>query len=183
MQVPPPLPTQTESSSAIWSQDELSAYLDKPLMAGNRIFPGTEGLLLRDLEQDILKGGRFVVHHYCISVFIMTFTRSSSIHYLRSTQSGLSRAASYTLLSMTLGWWGIPYGFIMTPFTFWKNGRGGTDVTADHLPQVIGSTRAHSILSKAAPRRISGLHGLLLSLSLGLPPLMIYTLFKSLDNA
>jgi len=192
----PPLPTsQPATASEIWSrtdavqeasvpsdsfsQADLDAYLDRPLVSGQGLFPGTEGLMLRDIEQDILKGGRFVIHHYCISVMIMTFTRSSDIYYLRSSKSGVSRAAGYSILSLLLGWWGIPFGFIFTPYVLWKNGRGGTDVTREVMAQIVGPSRSESILAKAAPRRISGLHWALFSACLGLPAVLIYTVFSS----
>lgn len=193
---PPPLPTsQPTTPSEIWSrtdtvtehsqsndgfsQADLDAYLDRPLLSGNSVFPGTQGLMLRDIEQDILKGGRFVIHHYCISIAIMTFTRSSDIHYLRSSESGVGRAAGYSILSLFFGWWGIPFGFIFTPYVLWKNGRGGTDVTPEVMAQIVGPTRTQSIMSQASPRRISGLHWALFSACLGLPALLIYSVISS----
>lgn len=195
--VPPPLPrSQPQSASDIWirpedsqapaaqatstwSQQDLDAYLDRPLLVGQAPFPGTTGMTLRDIEQDILKGGRFLVHHYCISILVMTFTRGSSILYVRSGQSGIGRATLFSLLSLLLGWWGFPFGLIYTPYVLWKNSRGGTDVTLELLQQVLGASRAQSVLAKAAPRRISGLHWVVFGACLALPALLIYSVINS----
>lgn len=164
---PPPLPQEAPPQ---WSQDELNAYLDRPLRSGGVPMPGTEGLTLRDVEQDILKGGRFIIHHWCVSIILLTFTRTTPVRYFRSWQSGFGQAALYSFISMCFGWWGIPSGLIFTPICLWRNSRGGTDVTPEILERILGPTRAQSVLSKAAPRRTDLAHGLLLVLGL-LPPL------------
>src|SRR5690606_21700374 len=94
---PPPLPQEAPPQ---WSLDELNAYLDRPLRSGGMPMPGTEGLTLRDVEQDILKGGRFIIHHWCVSIIILTFTRTTSVRYFRSWQSGFGQAALYSFISM-----------------------------------------------------------------------------------
>lgn len=166
---PPPLP---QTSQAQWSQEELNAYLDRPLKSGGTVMRGTEGLTLRDVEQDILKGGRFIIHHWCVSVILITFTRASSVHYFRSWQSGFGQASLFSFISMFFGWWGFPSGIIFTPICLWRNSCGGTDVTPEILPHIIGLTRAQSVLSKAAPRRVDVAHRLLLLIGL-LPPAVL----------
>ncbi|TDU80924.1 hypothetical protein EI77_00225 [Prosthecobacter fusiformis] len=168
---PPELPAQVK-----WTQEELNAYLDRPLQTGGKIFPGTEGMMLRDIEQDIMKGGRFIVHHWCFSIIILSFSRTTSTRYFRSWKSGIGRASFYSLVSMTFGWWGFPFGLLYTPLCLWKNARGGTDVTSDLLSQIIGPARAHSVLSKAAPRKADFLHGLLLFVSFALPVGLFFAL-------
>ncbi len=174
-----PSPPTANAAQSVWTQQQLDAYLDRPFQEQGRIFPGTEGMMLRDIEQDVLKGGRFIVHHWCLSIGIMSFFHTSTVYYLQSRKSGLGRACFYSGLSMVLGWWGIPFGFIYTPMTLWKNGKGGTDVTAEFLHQILGPERARSVLIKAAPRRISVLHRFFFSLSLLLPASLLYALIRS----
>lgn len=133
--------------------------------------------MLRDIEQDILKGGRFVTYHWCLSILVMTFSRVSSVRYVRSWKSGAGRAWFYSSLSMLLGWWGFPFGLVFTPICLWKNGRGGSDVTAEFLTQVLGPVRTQSILAKATPRKLDPLLWLLLVFSLSLPLLAFGTFF------
>lgn len=121
-----------------------------------------------------------MIHHWCLSVVVITFTRGSKVHYLRSWESGLGRAASYSLLSTLLGWWGFPFGLVNTPLTLWRNGRGGTDVTAEMLAQILGPGRAQSVLTQANPRKVDGRHWLLFFLCLALPALLVGALFSSL---
>jgi hypothetical protein len=42
----------------------------------------------------------------------------------------------YTLISLVLGWWGIPWGLIFTPAAIFTNLCGGKDVTQDVLATV-----------------------------------------------
>jgi len=37
----------------------------------------------------------------------------------------------FTLLSLVLGWWGIPWGPIYTVQSLWVNAQGGRDVTRE----------------------------------------------------
>jgi hypothetical protein len=34
------------------------------------------------------------------------------------------------MVSLLLGWWGVPWGLIYTPLTLWSNLSGGREVTA-----------------------------------------------------
>jgi hypothetical protein len=94
---------------------------------------GTEGLTNEQLHRELSEGARFVVFEYCISVLILTFKRSSEVHYLRPGESALLKGLPYTLLSLVCGWWGFPFGLIYTPMAVFTNLSGGRDVTAQIL--------------------------------------------------
>lgn len=85
------------------------------------------------LQQEINAGGKFVTYQYCISVLIMTFRRSSDIYFIRADESRITKGLLYSLVSLLLGWWGIPWGFIYTPAALYTNFSGGKDVTAEVL--------------------------------------------------
>ncbi len=102
---------------------------------------GIEGLTPAELEAQLAAGGRFVFFEYCISMLIVTLRRPTGIHFMRPGERGLARALPYTVLSLLLGWWGVPWGFIYTPLTILTNLRGGCDVTAE----VRGSLQAPGI--------------------------------------
>jgi hypothetical protein len=91
---------------------------------------GVEGLSGAELAEEIRKGGKFVVFDYAISILIMTFKRSSEVHFVRAGESAVIKSLPYTLLSLCFGWWGIPWGFIYTPMALFTNFGGGRDVTA-----------------------------------------------------
>jgi hypothetical protein len=90
---------------------------------------GQPALSTDDLAQELAAGGRFVFFEYCISLVIITLRRPSAIYYLRPGELGLVRGLPFCLISLALGWWGIPWGFIYTPLALINNLRGGCDVT------------------------------------------------------
>lgn len=76
---------------------------------------GIENMSYGELKQDIAKGGKFVIYTYAISIVVLTFRRSSpSIYYVRSNESPIDYGWPWLLISLFLGWWGIPFGPIYT---------------------------------------------------------------------
>jgi len=96
---------------------------------------GTEGMTREQIRAEILRGGKFVVFQYCVSLVIVTFRRASNVHLIRPGDGTAMRALPYTLVSLVAGWWGLPWGPIWTVATVYRNTRGGRDVT----PEVIAS--------------------------------------------
>src|SRR5690242_19854063 len=91
---------------------------------------GMEGIQTgTQLQQEIASGAKFVVYQYCISVLVMTFRRPSGIYFVRAEESRVMKGLGFTLLSLLLGWWGIPWGPIFTIQALWTNFNGGKDVT------------------------------------------------------
>ena len=85
------------------------------------------------LQQELQQGARFVVFPYCISLLVITFRRSSKVNFIPSGESAAGRALPYMLLSLALGWWGIPWGPIFTVQSLWVNFKGGENVTRSVL--------------------------------------------------
>jgi hypothetical protein len=90
---------------------------------------GIEGMAWRDLDRELQQGAKFVYFDYCISVIFVTFKRSSNIYLLRQNEPAILKGLPYTLLSVFLGWWGIPWGIIRTIQVLNTNLNGGNDVT------------------------------------------------------
>ena len=90
---------------------------------------GIEGKSNMELAGEVRLGAKFVVYGYCVSALIVTFRRSSGIQYIKPGESAVVKGLPYTLLSLGLGWWGIPWGLIYTPAVLYTNLRGGKDVT------------------------------------------------------
>ena len=72
---------------------------------------------------------RYVAYRYAWSCGIFTFFGRSSPIELQAGQSGWLHALPYTLLSLLLGWWGIPWGPIKTFQALSVNLSGGEDLT------------------------------------------------------
>ena len=87
------------------------------------------GMSNDELTFEIQRGGRFVVYQYCISLLVITFKRNSSVKFIRAGENATVKGLPFTFLTLVLGWWGIPWGFIYTPQVIYKNLNGGIDVT------------------------------------------------------
>ena len=93
------------------------------------------------LQQEIQQGGKFVIYSYCISIVIMTFKRSSNIYFISHDQNAIVKGLPFTLLSLILGWWGIPWGPIYTIQSIWTNFNGGKDVTKEVLASMMSAAQ------------------------------------------
>ena len=100
-------------------------------MANNIV--GIEHMSGEELANDVRAGGRFVVYTTVISLLVITMRNPSDVHYVPAGQSAMLKGLPYALLTLLLGWWGIPWGFIYTPIHFLGNLFGGRDVTAEVL--------------------------------------------------
>lgn len=102
---------------------------------------GTEDMTVADVEWGVRDGGKFVIYQYCFSILIMTFRRSSSIYYIPPRGNGFLKHLPFTLISLIVGWWGIPWGFIYTPWVIISNLSGGKDVTKEVMQAMaLGDT-------------------------------------------
>jgi hypothetical protein len=78
-------------------------------------------------------GGRLVVYEYCISIIILSFRQTSAIRLVPAGRNLVVPGLRYSLVSLVLGWWGIPWGPFWTVQTIIRNLRGGNDVTKEIL--------------------------------------------------
>jgi hypothetical protein len=90
---------------------------------------GIDNLTAAELEAGLAAGGRFVFYEYCISFVVLTLRCPTGVRYLPPSDWGVVRGLPYVLLSLLLGWWGVPWGIIYTPLTIFTNLCGGHDVT------------------------------------------------------
>jgi hypothetical protein len=100
---------------------------------------GIEGLTVAQVQDEVRRGAKFVVFGYAMSFLVITLKRSSDVHFIRAGEGTFGASLPYTLLSLILGWWGFPWGFIYTPMAVIQNLGGGTDVTAEVMAQLGAS--------------------------------------------
>lgn len=98
---------------------------------------GLEGKTIEQLNSELARGGKFVVYLWVVSIVIMSFKRSSSIHYIAPGESATMRGLPYTLCSALFGWWGIPWGIFYTFEAIAENLSGGRDVTEEMKKMLI----------------------------------------------
>ncbi len=94
---------------------------------------GIDNMSPEQLKGEVAAGGRFVIYQYCISVVVVSFKRGSDIYFIRAEDNAVTKGLLFTLCSLVLGWWGIPWGPIWTIATIVTNLRGGRNVTAEVL--------------------------------------------------
>ncbi len=90
---------------------------------------GVNGLGLKELDSEVERGGRFIMFSYTMSFLVITLRRPSPIHFIRAGESALGRGMKYNLITMILGWWGIPWGPIHSFMSLGGNLSGGKDLT------------------------------------------------------
>ncbi|HYX70166.1 MAG TPA: hypothetical protein VE825_13600 [Terriglobales bacterium] len=93
---------------------------------------GLDGLSGQQLQFELQRGAKFVVYNYCVSLLVITFKRAQ-IYFVRSEENRVVKGLPWTLLSLVLGWWGIPWGPIYTIQALVVNLGGGKDVTQQML--------------------------------------------------
>ena len=94
------------------------------------------------LQAEIQQGAKFVMYKYCISLLIITLKRFSNIYFIKSGENALVKGLPFSLLTLILGWWGIPWGPIYTIQGLWVNFSGGKDVTQEVLASLASSAQS-----------------------------------------
>jgi hypothetical protein len=96
----------------------------------------TEGLSPQQIRELVNEGAQFVMYKYCISFIVMTLNRNSEIYFIRPNSSSTAAGLHFLLISLFLGWWGIPWGPIYTIGGIYNVLSGGTDVTYEVMSQI-----------------------------------------------
>jgi hypothetical protein len=102
---------------------------------------GVDGLTVAQVNEEVARGGRFIVFQWVISLLFVSYRRNSPIFFVKAGESTVPKALPYIGLSLVLGWWGIPWGFLWTPFSILRNLTGGINVTQSIVP----SLKDHSL--------------------------------------
>jgi len=101
---------------------------------------------LRDALSQVNSGTRFVMFSYAISLVAVSFKRTSAVCAVAPGRSRVVAGLPYSLLSLLVGWWGLPHGPIFTISSLTTNLRGGIDLTS-HLAEVIRGRRLPAVTS------------------------------------
>jgi hypothetical protein len=94
---------------------------------------GIENMGSLELRSELQRGGKFVTFPYVISVLVITFRRTSDVYFIKADESAVVKGLPFVLLSLFLGWWGIPWGIIYTIGAIWTDLSGGRNVTNEIL--------------------------------------------------
>ncbi len=105
-------------------------------MSQEIIIKNIEGLSENQIRDLVNKGGKFVIYTYCISIVIMTFKRSSNIHFIKPGNSAITPGLGLLFISLILGWWGLPWGPIYTIGSIFNILTGGKDVNYEVISYI-----------------------------------------------
>ncbi|MBO4530915.1 MAG: hypothetical protein J5767_09805 [Paludibacteraceae bacterium] len=100
-----------------------------------------EGLTDEEINKELELGGKFIHFQYTISIVVMTFKLNSKLYFLKTNESAIKYGYKYLLISLILGWWGIPWGPLYTIQSI-KIAFTGKDVTNDLLKKMEESSYA-----------------------------------------
>ncbi len=84
-------------------------------------------------------GTRIIVFQYCFSYFYFSHKRNSPAFFVKFGETLWNRGMKYSLFSLFLGWWGVPWGPVWTISTIYRNFNGGIDIT-ERVRRAIGET-------------------------------------------
>ena len=110
---------------------------------------GLEGKSASEIQLELQRGAKFIVYSYCVSLILVTFRRPSEIYFLPPGASRVRKGLTFSLITLLLGWWGIPWGPIYSVKSIVENFRGGRDVTTDFSPRIQPTT-----VGFAAPAKV-----------------------------
>jgi hypothetical protein len=113
---------------------------------------GAEGMPAAQLRHELDNGARVVAYGYCISLLVVSFKRSSGLYLLRAGEADWRRRVGFSLASLVLGPWGIPWGPIWTISTGFTNLTGGRDVSAQLLSALAAPEATPSVEAAGAQR-------------------------------
>lgn len=71
---------------------------------------------------------RRVQFEYCISLLFITLRRRSEPITIPEGRTAWVRGLPYSLISLLFGWWGIPWGILLTPVSLGVNLWGGHEL-------------------------------------------------------
>jgi hypothetical protein len=109
---------------------------------------GIEGMSSDHLRFELQRGAKIVWYHYCVSILVMNFRRSSGAYFIPPGESAVTKGLPWTLLTVVLGWWGIPWGPIFSVQSLVLNFKGGKDLTASFAAAASRATPPLAVSAK-----------------------------------
>jgi len=101
---------------------------------------GAEHLSHERLRAALRDGARVCQFDYCLSAVLLTVHRQSDAIFIPADGWAGVRALPYTVITLLAGWWGVPWGLVLTPAFVWSNSLGGRDITDAVLRQLDEGT-------------------------------------------
>jgi hypothetical protein len=100
---------------------------------------GLGRLTIGEMRAQVKDGARFVVFEYVLSFIIGVRRRSSPIFFVRPGESVFWQTLPYNLITLAFGWWSFPFGPAFTIGAIRDNLRGGHDVSAQVIDDILAA--------------------------------------------
>ena len=103
---------------------------------------GVQGRNIKQIQDEISQGGKFVQYTWCVSLLVVTYRYHSPVYFLRKNQTAFGKGLPFTIITLMLGWWSIPYGPFYTLASVYRN-VAGKCVTEAVMKHLYKQTRGH----------------------------------------
>lgn len=104
---------------------------DQPRNGAKPYLVGAEHMTPADIRWWLRDGAVAVRYEYCISVGLASLHCQSRLHLIDTKSPRYVPGLPYSLLSLALGPWGLPWGPVLAALAIWRNFCGGIDATAE----------------------------------------------------
>jgi len=112
---------------------------------------GADGLTVDQVNEELRRGAKFVVYPYVISFIVVTLKRGSNVYFVPAGKSSIAKGLPFLGISLALGWWGFPWGFVFTPYAIARVLTGGKNVTKALVEALNNNANeAAALVAKAA---------------------------------
>jgi hypothetical protein len=109
---------------------------------------GIESMSSDQLRFELQRGARIVCYNYCVSLLVITFRRSSDAYFIPAGENAVAKGLPWSLLTLVMGWWGIPWGPIFSVQSLVVNFKGGKDLTASFSAAMTRPVPATAVAPK-----------------------------------
>ena len=96
-------------------------------------------MTIGEMRDEIKRGSRFVVFEYVISLFLVSKQQVSAAYFIRAGEATFLKSLPYALITLVAGWWAFPFGPANTIVALRDNLRGGRDVSAEVIDQILAA--------------------------------------------
>ena len=90
-----------------------------------------ENLTIEQVQDEIIRGGKFVTFPFAVSIIVITFRRSSDIFFVKAGENAMQYGWTSFLITLFFGWWGIPFGPIFSIGAIYRFFTGGKNITTE----------------------------------------------------
>lgn len=114
---------------------------------------GLGRLTVGEMRAAVKDGARFIVFEYVLSFVIGVRRRPSAVFFVRPGESLFWLALPYNLLTLVFGWWSFPFGPAFTIGAVRDNLKGGRDVSATVIDDILAAADRQVKAKRPASRR------------------------------